>query len=97
MWSIVQATICAATLGFISGVALANWLDVHDVLFPFRRFRSVVQRSSYWQLIQMTNEIDNELDARAKARMLDRMETGTHLNTENFFCIERNEIEDGPG
>lgn len=71
---------------------------MNDVLFPFfQRFQKAVKRCSYWELIRMTNEIDDELAARAKARMLDRMETGTHLNTENCFCIERNEIEDGPG
>lgn len=98
MWSVIQTVICAGILGFISGVALACGSDIRDVLFPFLgRFRAALKRGSYWELVRMSNMIDAEMEERSTARMIARMNSGTHLNTENCFCVERNEIEDGPG
>lgn len=55
------------TVGVVVGLIAGDHLDRFDILFPFRRmFLNRIKTISYWQLIQMTNDIDNELDDRRK-------------------------------
>ncbi len=52
-------------VGGIVGLVGGNHFDRFDILFPFRRmFLKRIKTTSYWQLIQMTNDIDNELEER---------------------------------
>ena len=93
MSSTIEAVTVASALAFICGLAFGDWLDMGDLLFPFfRRFQATVKRSSYWELIRMTNEIDNELEARRASRFGEDTDNAGN----RFVSIPRNAIEDGP-
>lgn len=69
MKDLIWLIVSSVGLGFIGGLWAGDKMDMLDVLFPFRRhFLKRLKNTSFWDLIRMSNEIDNELEERRKKR-----------------------------